>query len=175
MRPLYYRLVLALGGLLLIIGSAYVTVDVGMAVPISLQSMAVLVVALVVPDAVIVVLAYVLLGIAGAPVFADGASGWLTFTGTSMGYLLGFVVATGILSWAGRDHLSLLSILQWTMIGTMVILACGVTWLAGLRSWQVAYDYGLLPYLPGAAIKIIAGTGLAYAIRLWSRSADLPT
>ena len=41
-------------------------------------------------------LLYVLIGIAGAPVYADGAHGWAQITGASGGYLVGFVLAAAL-------------------------------------------------------------------------------
>jgi biotin transport system substrate-specific component len=41
-------------------------------------------------------LLYVLVGIAGAPVYADGAHGWAQVTGASGGYLVGFILAAAL-------------------------------------------------------------------------------
>src|SRR5918998_1391300 len=42
---------------------------------------------------------YVLAGIAGAPIYADGAHGWAQITGATGGYLVGFVVAAALVGW----------------------------------------------------------------------------
>jgi biotin transport system substrate-specific component len=63
-------------------------------VPITLQSLAVLTVAALLraPYGAWAAAAYVFLGVAGAPVFADGRGGWEAAADESAGYLVGFVV-----------------------------------------------------------------------------------
>ena len=47
---------------------------------------------------------YVLAGIAGAPIYADGDHGWAQITGATGGYLLGFVLAAAVTGWLAEDR-----------------------------------------------------------------------
>lgn len=103
-------------------------------------------------------LLYVLAGIAGAPVYADGAHGWSVVTGASGGYLVGFVVAaalTGRLAerrWDRRFSSALGAILT----GNVVIYLVGLPWLAVVldTSLEKTLEYGLYPFVPGDALKL---------------------
>ena len=89
-------------GVVIVAGSARVTATVpGVGVPQSAQTLAVLVVGAVLGarDGSLSLVAYVLVGGIGIPVFADGGSGWGHLVGPTAGYLLGFVIAAGA---AGR-------------------------------------------------------------------------
>ncbi len=103
-------------------------------------------------------LLYVLAGVAGAPVYADGAHGWSVVTGASGGYLVGFVAAaalTGRLAerrWDRRFSSALGAILT----GNVVIYLVGLPWLAIVldTSLEKTLEYGLYPFVPGDALKL---------------------
>ncbi len=102
---------------------------------------------------------YIALGTFGLPVFAGGASGMSYLSGATLGYLVGFVVAAfivGLLAERGLERNVRTSIIPF-LIGTIIIYACGVTWLAIiLGSFSKAVTAGLVPFLIGDAIKLIA-------------------
>ena len=107
-------------------------------------------------------LGYLALGAAGLPVFAGGATGLTAFMGPTAGYLVGFVVAAylvGFLSERGWDKHFPSAVLS-MVLGTMVILLCGVIGLSGFVGWDQVLQLGVYPFLIGAGIKI----GLAAAI-----------
>jgi biotin transport system substrate-specific component len=59
-------------------------------------------------------------------------------------------------------------------LGSLVILACGATWLAVLThaSAQSVFSLAVLPFLPGDALKIVAAAALSAGwTRLRHRSA----
>lgn len=106
-------------------------------------------------------LVYMLVGLAGVPWFAGGTSG---AGGESFGYILGFVVAgalVGELARRGGDRTPLRT--AGTMVlGNLAIYAFGVAWLvavvgspAGDALWR-----GVVPFLPGDAIKLVLAAGL---------------
>lgn len=120
-------------------------------------------------------LLYVLVGIAGAPVYADGAHGWSVVTGASGGYLVGFVVAaalTGRLAeqrWDRRFSSALGAILT----GNVVIYLVGLPWLAVVLGTGLdkTLEYGLYPFVPGDALKLyLAAMLLPSAWRLVEHS-----
>jgi biotin transport system substrate-specific component len=102
---------------------------------------------------------YIVLGSFGLPVFAGGASGMTYLTGATLGYLIGFVIAayvTGLLAERGLERSIETSIVPF-LVGTIIIYLCGVTWLGIiLGSFSKAITLGLVPFLIGDAIKLVA-------------------
>jgi biotin transport system substrate-specific component len=112
------------------------------------------------------VLTYLAVGIIGGPVFSDGASGWAYFTGTTGGYLFGFMVAAALVGWLaerGWDR-QIVTMAAAMIIGNVVIYAFGLTWLyqvlisqMGLEGWDLArvIDSGMMQFLVGDAAKLV--------------------
>lgn len=104
-------------------------------------------------------LLYLAEGALGLPFFAGGASGFGIFTGATAGYLVGFIVAAyvvGLLAERGLERSVRTSILPF-LVGTIIIYACGVAWLAVmLGGLGKAIAAGLLPFLFGDAVKLTA-------------------
>jgi biotin transport system substrate-specific component len=104
---------------------------------------------------------YVALGALGLPVFAGGASGLTYLSGATLGYLIGFVMAAyviGLLAERGLERSVRTSILPF-LLGTVIIYICGIAWLTILLgSFNKAMAAGLLPFLVGDAIKLIAAS-----------------
>ena len=137
--------------------SARITVPVG-PVPITAQTLAVLLVGALLGPAAGVgsILAYLAAGIAGLPVFAGGA-GASYLLGPTGGYLVGFVPAAylaGALTrqgWARRPCGCLLALIA----ADAALFAFGLAWLAlYVRPAGNLLLVGLLPFLPGEAVKI---------------------
>jgi len=101
------------------------------------------------------------LGALGLPVFAGGEAGITYLSGVTLGYLIGFVMAAyviGLLAERGLERNVRTSILPF-LVGTLIIYVCGVAWLAViLGSFSKALTAGLLPFLIGDAIKLIAAS-----------------
>jgi len=106
------------------------------------------------------VLTYLILGIAGRPVFASGTFGIATIIGPTGGYLVGFLPAAyivGFLSKKGWDRK------VWTtatsmIIGNVVIYLAGTTWLSRFVGWDNVLQTGLIPFLIGDGAKIVLAT-----------------
>jgi biotin transport system substrate-specific component len=117
------------------------------------------------------VLFYLAQGAIGLPVFAAGG-GIAYFAGPTGGYLLGFLLAAVAVGWLaehGWDR-SPLRTLAAMLIGTAVIFALGLAWLATLIGLPQAIGAGLVPFLPGEAVKIALATAiLPFAWRLLHR------
>ena len=130
-------------------------------VPITAQTFGVLVVAGLLGSkrGAISLAAYVLQGSLGLPFFAGGGAGIATLLGPTGGYLIGFIGAawvTGLLvekGW-GTSFLGLSLVMT---VGTGVIFLFGVGWLANFVPPHTLLAVGLLPFLPGAVIKIAGG------------------
>jgi len=95
---------------------------------------------------------YLAAGLAGLPVFADVA-GLAT-----LGYLAGFLLAAVVVGWLaerGWDR-RFVTALAAMLAGEVVIYACGLLWLARFVGWGNVVAEGLLPFLPGDMLKLVA-------------------
>jgi biotin transport system substrate-specific component len=158
---LLYDAALVLGASLVIALSAQVAIQLPFSpVPITGQTMAVLLVGALLGSrrGALAVLAYMAEGLAGLPVFAGGAAGLARLFGPTGGYLVGFVAAAFLVGWLaerGWDRRFGTTLAAMTL-GNLVIYGVGAVWLAvfvgGLsRGWSL----GVVPFLPGDAIKIV--------------------
>ena len=136
-------------------------------VPVALQSGFVILAGLLLPLrwAVISVGSYLLLGALGLPLFAGGSGGLAHLVGPTGGYLVGFLPAVAVTAMIARDNLFLRAAAA--LAGTLIVYGVGVPWLAlRLAVGAVeAISLGLLPFLPGDAVKIVAATALAEGSR----------
>lgn len=119
-------------------------------------------------------LLYVLLGIAGAPVYASGGHGFDVITGASGGYLVSypFVSAlTGRLAehrWDRRFSSAVGAMLT----GNVVIYLFGLPWLAVVldTNLEKTLELGLYPFIPGDTFKLyLAAIALPGAWRIVKR------
>jgi biotin transport system substrate-specific component len=157
-------LVLAGTGLVVLCSQPFLTIPM-VPVPITMQTFAVLLVgsALGPARAAVSLGLYLVLGVAGLPVFAGNASGSL-FALPSGGYIVGFVVASVVVGWFANlawDRHVLKTLLSFG-IGSLVIYAFGVPWLAAslhLDLWT-AIMVGVVPFLIGDALKALLAAGL---------------
>ena len=121
---------------------------------------------------------YLLLGVIGVPVFAAGSDGvhragldtivaldgGRLVLGATGGYLLGFLVASGVVGrlaergWDRRPGRSLAAM----AIGSALIYTCGVAWLALAADLSLsdALVFGLWPFLPGDLLKLVVAAAL---------------
>lgn len=140
-------------------------------VPITGQTLGVLLVgaALGWRRGALAMLAYIAEGAVGLPVFADGKVGPQVLAGPTGGYLVGFVLAAALVGWLaerGWDRR------PWTMalamaLGNVAIYALGVAWLThwllalpalhltSSAALRAAWDGGVVPFLPGDALKLL--------------------
>ena len=146
--------------------SAQITIEVPLndaKIPISGQSFAVLLVAgiLGLKRGVGSVALYVLLGVLGLPIFADGESGLDVLMGGSGGFLIGFIMAAlGVgyrMSKLQFRPISFLKALYLMTFGTAIILLFGIGRLTQLYGFEKALEYGFFPFWQGALIKILLG------------------
>jgi biotin transport system substrate-specific component len=131
-------------------------------VPITGQTFGVLLIAVLLGSrrSAILMGMYLLEGMSGLPVFAPvGLPGIFHFFGPTAGYLLSYPVAAFVTGWlvergAGRTILRLCAAL---VAGEVVIFAAGCAWLAAPMhfGWTRAFAAGVVPFLPGDAIKTI--------------------
>jgi biotin transport system substrate-specific component len=111
------------------------------------------------------VLAYLLLGLMGLPVFAGGQAGPGVLVGPTGGYLWGFVAGAwvvGHLADAQAERAAWRTLAGLVLGGIVVVYALGVaqlSFIAGL-SLTKALAVGVLPFLPGDLVKAAAAAAL---------------
>lgn len=98
---------------------------------------------------------YLLEGAAGLPVFSGGAHGVARLIGPSGGYLMAFPFAAAVTGWLAergwdRHALTMVSAM---LLGSVVIFAFGLAWLARFMPSNTLLAAGLLPFIPGDLIK----------------------
>lgn len=106
---------------------------------------------------------YLIVGGLGFGVFAGGAAGWSVLSGSTGGYLVGFVLAAAVVGylaqrgWDKRVGLAALAML----IGNIVIYIPGLLWLNTLApDMTTTLQWGLIPFIPGDIIKLVLAAGL---------------
>jgi biotin transport system substrate-specific component len=146
----------------------------GTPVPMTLQPLAVLLVGgLLGPRLGAASLAlYLLLGASGLPVFTPvGAPGLARLFGPTGGYLLAFPVAAALVGWVARRRPGWPGLLAGPLLGMMAIHAGGLAQLLVLTgSARAAVAAGLLPFVAGDALKVIAAALLLSRTRPLTRA-----
>jgi biotin transport system substrate-specific component len=103
---------------------------------------------------------YALLGLF-LPFYAEGESGWDVIWGASGGYIVGFIVAAGVVGWLaerGADRRVVLAFLAF-VLGQLIVFAFG---LAGLKiavgeTWGWTLHNGFVVFIFGGVVKAIIG------------------
>jgi biotin transport system substrate-specific component len=98
---------------------------------------------------------YLAEGAAGLPVFAGGAAGPAALLGPTAGYLIAFPAAAALTGWLAergwdRHRLPTLAAM---LIGSGVIFAGGLGWLAQFVPPARLLSTGLIPFIPGDVVK----------------------
>ncbi|MBI3747111.1 MAG: biotin transporter BioY [Chloroflexi bacterium] len=113
---------------------------------------------------------YLVLGIVGLPVYADAKHGWEIVVGGTGGYLVGFILAAGIvgrLAELGWDR-NLLGSIGAMLLGDAAIFTIGVPWLAVAYHQPLAWGVanGLTPFLGAEILKFALAAG-AFPVAWW--------
>lgn len=103
---------------------------------------------------------YLAMGAIGLPFFSGGESGWAVLTGPTVGYLVGFALAAGVVGRMaeGRADRKVTTAIPAFVAGTAVIYVSGMIGLmavAGVGPAQ-AFTLGVVPFLVGDAFKAVA-------------------
>ena len=161
------RVILILAGTALLAISAKVQVPFwGGPVPLTMQTFVVIVLGAAYGWGLglATILAYLAEGALGIPVFAGAVAGPAYMAGPTGGYLIGFVLGAGLcggLAARGWDRSLWQTAIAMTL-GHLVILGCGVTWLALAlhMGFDKAWAVGFMPFVSATLLK----TALAVAV-----------
>lgn len=117
--------------------------------------------------AALAVLAYILLGLVGVPVFANFKSGAAVLFGTTGGYIFGYVLCAWLIAlivekWGREFWKQAIAMI----IGVLVCYAFGTAWFMVLSGRTLAESMALcvLPFLPGDAVKIVLAVVMSLAL-----------
>ena len=129
-------------------------------VPISFTNLAIYLAAYVLgmKACTISYLIYMLLGMVGIPVFSGFTAGVGKLAGPTGGYLVGFILMALIVGFfvdhfPGKVALHIVGM----VLGLAICYIFGTVWLAGQlnMTFVAGLGVGVIPYLPGDAVKII--------------------
>lgn len=153
----------------LIAVGAFIAIPIG-PVPIVMQNFFVLLTGLLLGPrwGLIACGVYLLAGALGLPVFAGGTGGVGRFFGPTGGYLLAYLPAVFLTGWISQNKKKAVVWDSLAMIvASIVIYALGASWLkvsTGM-TWSKSLAVGMLPFLIGDVLKIIAAVVVARAAR----------
>jgi len=155
MRTLGYMLLFNL----LLVASSYIEMPLPFSpVPITAQSIAVLACGLFLGPVrgMATVMAYLLEGGLGLPVFAGGASGIVRIFGPTGGYLIGFVPAAGMVGYLSEQLRSITygKLTAVLLVGKIMIFVPGLIMLSLFVPKGSLLAMGLYPFIPGIIVKI---------------------
>jgi biotin transport system substrate-specific component len=170
-----YEALLVLGASVLIAIAAQIAIPVPFSpVPLTMQPLAVLLVGVVLGSkrgAAAAVL-YLLEGISGLPVFAQGHGGAIWLAGATAGYLYSYPFAAFVAGWFSERGwgTTLLRAVSGMLVALCVIYAGGWAWLAILTNPRSAFVIGVAPFIVADVVKVAFGASLLpYAQRLIAR------
>jgi biotin transport system substrate-specific component len=135
-------------------------------VPMTLQNLAIMMIGMAYGSrlAAATVLLYLAEGLAGLPVFAGAGAGFAYMTGPTAGYLVGFVMAAGLIGWLaerGWDRSPVKAVAAMSL-GHFLLFIPGVAWLAVLFGAE-AVAAGLTPFIAATLLKTALGAALMQA------------
>ena len=158
---------------LILIGSALMAIAAHIQVPfwpvkLSMQSFVAIVIGMAYGARLggATILAYIVEGALGLPVFQSGA-GIAYMAGPTGGYLLGFFLAAVVAGYfAERGALNRLpTALGAILLVTVAVYVPGIAWLAVLFGAEKSIAFGLTPFILGDILKIVLALVLVPAIR----------
>ena len=132
-------------------------------VPMTMQTLVVLIIGIGFgwKLGVATIMLYLFEGIIGLPVFSgtpEKGIGLVYFTGPTMGYLIGFIVATFFAGKFNYNNNLINNFLKLTF-ATSFIYILGMLWLGGLIGWdKPIFKLGAQPFLLAELFKILLAT-----------------
>jgi biotin transport system substrate-specific component len=143
----------------------------GNAVPITLQSLGIMLAGSILgwKRGALSVIVLLVLVAAGLPLLSGGRGGLGVFAGPSAGFLLGYVVGAAAIGWLVQRRLP--SYTMWWGGVSNAVGGIGVVYLFGIPGMAIIMHTSLLVaatsslmFLPGDAIKVVIATAVASAV-----------
>lgn len=146
-------------------------------VPISFTNLAIcLSIVILGKKALVSCFVYLLVGLAGIPVFSQFSSGPAKLFGPTGGYLIGFLFLAAIGGYVVDRYENKIAFYVISMIvGHLMVYALGTAWLAYQLnlSFIAALSAGVFPFLIGDAIKIVIAILLGCPVKKALKHAQL--
>jgi biotin transport system substrate-specific component len=167
------RAILVVLGIAVLAASSKISIPVG-PVPVTMGTFAILTIgaAYGARMGLATIVGYMLIGMLGFDVFAKTTAelnGWEYMSGSTGGYLLGFVlaiVALGYFARMGWDRSPVKMALA-MLLGNVLIYIPGILWLGQVYGWdKPILDWGLYPFLIADGIKLVLAAMILPA--LWA-------
>lgn len=164
-------LVASFAALIAVLGLPGAVTPFGNAVPITLQTLGVMLAGSVLGArrGALAVLTFLALTAAGLPLLAGGRGGLAVFAGPSAGYLVGFVAGAFVIGWLTERRLPAYP--RWWGALANVVGGIGVVYLFGvpvqaavLGTEGIATAVAAGAFLPGDLIKVVVATSVAAAV-----------
>ena len=138
-------------------------------VPITGQTLAVMLTGSILPvrQAYWSMLAYLLIGAVGLPVFSGFSGGLGVLLGPTGGYLIGYLPGVMLIALLKGQNNNLWSLALANSIGGIgIVYLLGITWLSLVTGigFQKAIMTGALPFIPGDIMKVIAATVISATV-----------
>jgi biotin transport system substrate-specific component len=118
---------------------------------------------------------YLMVGVFGMPVFTGGLYGFARLFGPTGGYLVGFVLAGYVVGHLLKDtdNAGFVEIVVAMFAGLVTIFLIGTLWLAFVMhiSLYNAFAMGVLPFIPGDIIKLLAAATIYQRLQGRARTA----
>ena len=150
----------------------------GTPVPMTLQTLAVTLAAFTLGARLgsVSMIVYLAAAAAGLPVLSHGGGGLAEMMAASGGYLVGFVLSQPVMALAARTggakrgFAGAKGLIVSLVLGSGVILACGVLWQTIAMGWSLSksLELGVWPFLPGDVVKSAAAFVLGFGLVPWS-------
>lgn len=163
-------------GTLVLTASSHVSVPM-FPVPMTMQTLAVTLVGALYGWRLgtLTILAWLLQGAFGLPVFAGGTGGLSRFVGPTGGYLLAFPLAGALTGWLveqGWNGRRVVMAFVAMLLGNALCLVLGAAWLATSVGAEKAVAVGVAPFVLGGLLKSVLGAALLKAIELGANRVD---
>ena len=155
---------------LLIAISAQITIP-AWPVPMTLQPTALMVIGLITSPSIAVasVIAYIIEGACGLPVFHAFKSGIPHLFNTTGGYIFGFIPLVFVISSLKDKSQSFAYRFVVCLLGSIALFTCGIGYLSLFVGFGKAIQLGLLPFLPKTVVSIafaILSANLIHKIKI---------
>ena len=108
---------------------------------------------------------YYLVGMAGLPVFANSNEGWdYVIHGVTGGYLLGFILAAGVVGYLSQRGWNRGLSLWPMLLGSLLIYLPALIWLSifdfGWPADGELFSAAVYPFMPGDIVKLMAAAAV---------------
>jgi biotin transport system substrate-specific component len=127
-------------------------------VPVTLQTLAVMLIGVTFGFrmATATLALYLVEGAVGLPVFSGFGFGLAKLAGPTGGYLAGFLVAAAVMGFAADRGItrSWFGMIATLLVGEVILMAMGFSWLASLIGTEKAWSAGVVPFIIGDIIKL---------------------